>query len=133
MSGASAPEYAPEVPEIRHVRQRRAALASLWEGSMGQFEREAKRLGIELATADKHYGQAVGCFWGSLVLLGAVVAGVTALARSVKGWDASDWAAIGVSFGFLIVVVVLVVVARRQGDRDAARARALRDRQIRPY
>ena len=78
-------------------------------------------------------GRLAGCFWGSLLALGVVVAGITALARSVRGWNGNDWALIGVGFGVLLLVVVLVVADSRKQRQVSARERAQRDQEIRPY
>ena len=55
---------------------------------MGQLERDAKKLGMELAN-DPAYGKAVGCFWGAALALGAVVAIGSQLAHVPgKAWIA---------------------------------------------
>ena len=94
---------------------------------MGQLERDAKKLGMELAN-DPAYGKAAGYFWGTVLALGAIVAIGTQLAH-VPG---KAWIALAGGMVVLAGVIGLVIVFNR---REAERQKRSRPRitRIRPY
>ena len=71
---------------------------------MGQLERDAKRLGMELAS-DPLYGKATGCFWGGLICLGAVGWVIGWLIAGAKQVTSAGWVALAVGSGLLVLVV----------------------------
>jgi high-affinity Fe2+/Pb2+ permease len=95
---------------------------------MGQLERDAKKVGIQLAS-DPAYGKATGCFWGGAVILGAVGWVVGWLVAWAKGVTSGGWVALGTGFGLLVLTAYLVPMANgwstRAERRDSRRLRRL--------
>jgi hypothetical protein len=94
---------------------------------MGQLERDAKKLGMELAN-DPAYGKAAGCFWGAALALGAVAAIGSQLAH-VPG---KAWIALAGGMIVLVGVIGLVIVFNRREAEREKRSRPSGTR-IRPY
>jgi hypothetical protein len=89
---------------------------------MGQLERDAKKLGMELAS-DPAYGKATGCFWGGAICLGAAVWILSWLAAGASDVTSAGWVALAVGFGALVLIVFLVVTANGWRTRHQRRER----------
>ena len=78
---------------------------------MGQLERDAKKLGMQLAD-DPQYGRWTGIFWAAVLILSVIGALVSLLAK-VPG---RAWIALGCGVIVLALVIWAVIAVNRRDN-----------------